>query len=59
MLKRKRNALMADVNRGLKNNPFVLGSGIGAVNRFSYQSYLKHVACTPKSAPEPAPAPAP
>jgi hypothetical protein len=46
MLKRKRNALMADVNRGLKNNAFVLGSGIGAVSRFSYQSYLKRVACT-------------
>jgi len=45
MLKRKRNALMADVNRGLKNNPFVLGSGIGAVTRFSYQSYLKRM-CT-------------
>jgi hypothetical protein len=45
MLKRKRNALMADVNRGLKNNAYVLGSGIGAVTRFSYQSYLKRVAC--------------
>lgn len=45
MLKRKRNALMADVNRGLKNNPFVLGSGIGAVTRFSYQSYVKRIAC--------------
>ena len=41
MLKRKRNALMADVNRGLKNNAYVLGSGIGAVTRFAYQSYLK------------------
>ena len=45
MLKRKRNALMADVNRGLKNNAYVLGSGIGAVTRFAYQSYLKRVAC--------------
>lgn len=57
MLKRKRNALMADVNRGLKNNPFVLGSGIGAVTRFSYQSYLKRIACVPEPAPAPAPAP--
>lgn len=45
MLKRKRNALMADVNRGVKNNPFVLGAGIGRVNTFSYQAYLKHVMC--------------
>jgi hypothetical protein len=45
MLKRKRNALMADVNRGLKNNAYVLGSGIGAVTRFAYQAYLKRVAC--------------
>jgi hypothetical protein len=45
MLKRKRNALMADVNRGLKNNAYVLGSGIGAVTRFAYQTYLKRVAC--------------
>ncbi len=37
---------MADVNRGLKNNAYVLGSGIGAVTRFAYQSYLKRVACT-------------
>ena len=45
MIKRKRNALMADVNRGLKNNAFVLGGGIGAVTRFSYQAYLKRMAC--------------
>lgn len=37
---------MADINRGLKNNAYVLGSGIGAVTRFAYQSYLKRVACT-------------
>jgi hypothetical protein len=54
MLKRKRNALMADVNRGLKNNPFVLGSGIGAVTRFSYQSYLKRTVC-PLKIPSPSP----
>ena len=36
---------MADVNRGLKNNAFVLGGGIGAVTRFSYQAYLKRMAC--------------
>jgi hypothetical protein len=36
---------MADVNRGLKNNAYVLGSGIGAVTRFAYQAYLKRVAC--------------
>ena len=45
MLKRKRNALMADVNNGLKNNPFVLGSGIGTVNRFARNAYVKHVVC--------------
>jgi hypothetical protein len=50
MLKRKRNALMADVNRGLKNNAYVLGSGIGAVTRFAYQSYLKRAACNIASA---------
>jgi hypothetical protein len=43
---------MADVNRGLKNNAYVLGSGIGAVTRFAYQAYLKRVACNiPVSVP--------
>jgi hypothetical protein len=53
MLKRKRNALMADINNGLKNNPFVLGSGIGRVNQFSHQAYLKHVVCVKPVAPPP------
>lgn len=53
MLKRKRNALMADVNRGLKNNPFVLGSGVGAVTRFTRQAYLSQVVCVPKETSPP------
>lgn len=52
MLKRKRNALMADINRGLKNNAYVLGSGIGAVTRFAYQAYLKRVACIEPKIPK-------
>ena len=51
MLKRRRNALMADVNRGLKNKPFILGSGIGAVTRFAHQAYVTQVACVPKQTP--------
>ena len=42
MLRRKRNALMADINNGLKNNPFVLGSGVGAVNHFARNAKLRH-----------------
>ena len=41
MLRRKRMALMADINNGLKNSPFVLGSGVGAVNRFARNAKLK------------------
>lgn len=41
MLRRKRYALMADINNGLKNNPFVLGSGVGAVNHFARNAKLR------------------
>ena len=44
MLRRKRMALMADINNGLKNSPFVLGSGVGAVNRFAHNAKLKQAA---------------
>lgn len=44
MLRRKRMALMADINNGLKNSPFVLGSGVGAVNRFARNAKLKQAA---------------
>lgn len=45
MLRRKRNALMADINNGLKNNPFVLGSGVGAVNHFARNAKLRQTVC--------------
>lgn len=44
MLRRKRMALMADINNGVKNSPFVLGSGVGAVNRFARNAKLKQAA---------------
>ena len=37
-------ALMADINNGVKNSPFVLGSGVGAVNRFARNAKLKQAA---------------
>ena len=49
MLRRKRNALMADINNGLKNNPLVLGSGAGAVNLFARNAKLRHSVCCPVS----------
>ena len=45
MLRRKRMALMADINNGLKNSTFVLGSGVGAVNRFARNAKLKQAVC--------------
>lgn len=45
MLRRKRNALMADINNGLKNSPFVLGSGVGAINLFARNAKLKQSVC--------------
>jgi len=44
MLKRKHNALMADINNGLKNSHFVLGAGVGAMNRFAHNARSK-LAC--------------
>lgn len=41
MLKRKHNALMADINNGLKNGHFVLGAGVGAMNRFARNARSK------------------
>ena len=38
-------ALMADINNGLKNSTFVLGSGVGAVNRFARNAKLKQAVC--------------